>query len=142
MNRLYALCILAWALIRTLLARLFHNSYGLKAFESNYAADRLPPTTLVEREIFTKISNCIACGLCEIGSIRHKFVSPMYLSMAASRSTTDADAALQMLADYSDETLAQRERICPTGVPLVQVAQLIRTRVQAIQHMEESSLSS
>lgn len=135
MNRLYALCLLAWALMRTVLARVFRRSRGLKAFQGNYVEDRLPSTTSNEQEIMMKISNCIACGLCEIGSIRHTQISPMYLSLAASRSATDADVALQMLSKYSETILAERELMCPTNVPLIQVAQLIRMRVESIEHM-------
>ena len=67
MGRIYALLILAWALIRSLLAPLTGSRRGLAAFRRSYAADRLPPITPAEREALPTLSGCIACGLCDAG---------------------------------------------------------------------------
>jgi hypothetical protein len=120
---LHALLVLAWALVRTLLARLFGQTRGLAAFRENYDADRLPPATREERDAMPTMSGCIACGLCEFGSR-----GPMELALVGARATIDADAAELSIAKLSDETLRAREAICPTRVPLVAIARLVRER--------------
>ena len=64
MGRLYALFVLAWALIRSLAAGLLGTRRGLADFRRSYAADRLPPLSADERAQTPGLSRCIACGLC------------------------------------------------------------------------------
>ena len=131
MARLHALWVLAWALIRTLFGRLFGGTGGLSLFRENYDDDRLPPATLEERALLPAMSRCIACGLCDVGGPTPGGAGPMDLALASSRQTPDADAAVVGLARLSDEVLAERERICPTRVPLVAIARLTRARAAA-----------
>src|SRR5262249_55521291 len=67
MGRLHALLILAWALVRSLLAPILGTRRGLADFRRSYAADRLAPITPDERRILPQLSGCIACGLCDVG---------------------------------------------------------------------------
>jgi len=130
---LHALFVLAWALVRTLIARLFGASRGLRAFRESYDADRLPPVTREERDAMPTMSGCVACGLCDLSSASDEArsssgASAMELALVGGRSTTDADAAVRSLATLDDAVLRRRESICPTRVPLVAIARLVRDR--------------
>ena len=132
MGPLYALVVLAWALVRALLARLTRRETGLRVFRANYAADRLPAATPEERDALMGMSGCIACGLCDLGAAHSSGAGPMDLALASSRSTPDADAAALSLARWPDELLAEKERICPTAVPLRAIAALTRARAERV----------
>lgn len=123
MSRLRVVFVLAWALVRTLISRLFGARTGLALFRENYAADRLPPATPEERAL-PSLSGCIGCGLCGAAA--------MDLALASSRATIDADAGVVGLAALDDETLAAGEAVCPTHVPLLAVARLTRARAEAV----------
>src|SRR5271154_1237931 len=98
MDRLHALLLLAWALVRSLLAPLFGARRGLADFRRSYAADRLPPMTPEERRILPKLSGCIACGLCDggegarIARSQGAYAGVMDLMLASSRNIPDFDA--------------------------------------------------
>ena len=123
MPSLHALFVLAWALIRTLVARLFGQTRGLKEFHENYDADRLPSATKDERDDLPRMSGCIACGLCDLGAR-----GAMELALVGQRATTDADAAETSIARLDDDVLRAKEAICPTRVPLLAIARLVRAR--------------
>ena len=129
--RLHALWVLAWALIRTIFGRVLGGPSGLALFRQNYDEDRLPPATPEERGLLPAMSRCIACGLCDIGGPTPAGAGPMDLALASSRQSPDADAAAIGLARIPDEVLAERERVCPTFVPLVAIARLTRARAAA-----------
>ena len=128
--RLHALFVLAWALLRTLLARMTGNGTGVAAFRANYDGDRLPPATPDEREVLATMAGCIACGLCDVGGLHPRGAGPMDLALAASRTASDADAA--SVAMVPDSILAERERICPAHVPLLSIARLTRERASEV----------
>ena len=129
MPSLHALFVLAWALIRTLIGRVFGATRGLAAFRENYDADRLPPVTRDEREAMPTMSGCIACGLCDLGVGSS---SPMELALVGARATVDADAAELSIAGVSDDVLRAREAICPTRVPLLSIARTVRERAARV----------
>lgn len=136
MQRLHALFVLAWALVRTLLARMLGAEAGVSAFRANYDADRLPPATVEERALLSSMTGCIACGLCDVssplGAPSSHGAGPMDLALASSRMASDADAAVLGLVRLSDEVLSERERICPGHVPLVAIARLTRARAAEV----------
>ncbi len=128
--RLAVVFVLAWALVRTLISRLFGARTGLALFRANYAEDRLPAATAEERAL-PSLSGCIACGLCDLGLDR-PLGGAMDLALASSRATIDADAAEVGLAKLDDDALLAREALCPTRVPLLAVARLTRARAAAV----------
>jgi len=67
MGRVHALLLLAWALVRSLLAPLLGTRRGLADFRRSYAPDRIPPVSPEERRLLPLLSGCIACGLCDVG---------------------------------------------------------------------------
>jgi hypothetical protein len=139
MERVHALFILAWALIRSLLAPLFGGRRGLAAFKADYAADRLPALAADERRMLPTLSGCIACGLCDVGegvraaSSHGRYAGTMDLVLASSRSMPDYDAALRSFAAVSDERLAELEARCPTRVPMRRLAAFVRTKASELE---------
>jgi succinate dehydrogenase/fumarate reductase-like Fe-S protein len=134
MGRLHALLILAWALVRSLLAPLFGTRRGLADFRRSYAADRLPPITPEERRILPHLSGCIACGLCDVGEgarmarSQGMYAGVMDLMLASSRNIPDFDAAARSFDAVGDERLAELEARCPARVPMRQVAAFVRAK--------------
>jgi hypothetical protein len=138
MGRLYAVVILAWALVRSLLAGLFGGRRGLADFRQSYAPDRLPAVTPAEREILPVLGGCIACGLCDVGEAAAiarsggQYRGVMDLMLASSRSMPDYDAASRSFRAVGDERLAVLERRCPARVPMRRVAAFVRAKADEV----------
>jgi len=143
MERLHALLILAWALVRSLLAPLVGARRGLSDFRKSYAADRLPPVAADERRYLPQLSGCIACGLCNVGEGERiarsggTYSGVMDLMLASSRSMPDYDAAARSFEVVGDERLAELEVRCPVGVPMRQVASFVRTKAAEVAALGE-----
>jgi len=134
MDRLHALLILAWGLVRSLLAPLFGLRRGLREFEASYAADRLPALAPDERAAMATLGRCIACGLCDHGEgiraaeSRGAYAGTMDLMLASSRNMPDFDAASRSFAAVDDARLAELEARCPARVPMRRVAAFVRAK--------------
>ncbi|CAN5574450.1 hypothetical protein BH09MYX1_BH09MYX1_56670 [soil metagenome] len=131
MEQLHALAILAWALVRSLLAPLVGARRGLAAFRASYAKDHLPPVTKDERNALRSFSGCIACGRCDVGeagrivSSHGTYGGVMDLVLASSRSMPDYDAAAKSFAVVTDAQLAEAEARCPTLVPMREIRSFV-----------------
>jgi hypothetical protein len=130
-----AIWLLALALIRTVLRRLFgRGREGIAAFRANYDADRLPPVTPEERADLGTFGRCIACGLCDRGEAERirasggAYRGVMSLMLAASRNIPDFREAAQSFQHVPDAVLAEKERICPTRVPMRKIARFVRAK--------------
>lgn len=138
MGRLHALLLLAWALVRSLLAPLLGTRRGLADFRRSYAADRLPPLTAEERKTMAELGGCIACGLCNIGEgaaiVRSKgsYAGVMDLMLASSRSMPDSDVAARSFDAVGDARLGELEARCPARVPMRKVAAFVRGKAAAM----------
>jgi hypothetical protein len=134
MGRLHAVVILAWSLLRSLLAPLFGTRRGLREFRRSYAADRLPPLTPEQRRELPQLTGCIACGLCDVGEGARmarsagSYGGVMDLMLASSRNMPDFDAAVRSFDAVGEERLAELERRCPVGVPMRKVAAFVRSK--------------
>jgi hypothetical protein len=134
MGRLHALFVLAWGLLRSLLAPLVGARRGLADFRRSYAADRLPPLRLSERRLLPQLSGCIACGLCDVGEgaamVRSggRYAGVMDLMLASSRNMPDFDAAARSFEAVGDERLAELEGRCPARVPMRKLAAFVRSK--------------
>jgi succinate dehydrogenase/fumarate reductase-like Fe-S protein len=141
MERLHAIAILAWALVRAVLTHLMGATPGLDAFRRNYAADRLPPVAPEERRLLPTLSGCIACGMCDVGegvraaSSHGAYAGTMDLMLATSRSMPDYDAAALSFAAVPDARLAELEARCPTGVPMRKLAAFVRSKAAEVAEM-------
>jgi succinate dehydrogenase/fumarate reductase-like Fe-S protein len=142
-GRVLAAVILAWSLVRVLVLRAFGVKTGLPLFHENYDADRLPPVDAAERAAMARFSRCIACGRCDVGEgdriARSNGAYPglMAIVLASSRSMPDHDAAARALAFVPDAVLREKEAICPTGVPFVELARFVRSKAAFAQSEEE-----
>ena len=134
MGRLHALVLLAWALLRSLLAPLLGTRRGLADFRRSYAPDRLPPLTPDERRGLPALTGCIACGLCNVGEgdrIARSggiYAGVMDLMLASSRNMPDFDVAARSFDAVGDDRLAELEARCPGRVPMRRLAAFVRAK--------------
>lgn len=134
MDRVQALLILAWALVRSLLAPLLGQRRGILDFRRSYAADRLPAVTPDERRLLAESNGCIACGLCDVGEgaaivrAAGAYAGVMDLMLASSRNMPDYDAARRSFEAVGDDRLAELEPRCPTRVPMRRIAAFVRSK--------------
>ncbi|HEV8321715.1 MAG TPA: hypothetical protein VG389_08895 [Myxococcota bacterium] len=114
--------------------------YGLDRFRANYAPDGLRPLTPQERERQPLHARCISCGLCVAAFVEAETrdadrepgtppppAAPLpALPVRYARAGHDAwavDVELQPL--LATRALAVAESVCPTQVPLADVARFI-----------------
>jgi hypothetical protein len=136
MGRLHALFVLAWGLVRSLLAPLLGARRGLAAFQRSYAADRVPPLSPSERRLLPQLGGCIACGLCDVGEgaaiarSGGRYAGVMDLMLCSSRNMPDYDAAVRSFDAVGDERLAVLEARCPARVPMRALAAFVRSKAE------------
>jgi len=136
-KRVHALVVLAWSLLKVLVGRLLGRKTGLPLFHENYDADGLPALLVAERERIATFSRCIACSRCDVGEAERiarskgEYPGLMTIVLSSSRSMPDYDAAARSLAHVPEEVLAQKEKVCPTGVPFVELARFVRSKATA-----------
>ncbi len=125
MERLHAALILAWALVKTLLAPFFGARRGLREFEESYAKrGGLLELGAANRAELPAFGRCIACGRCNVGEAARIVASKgayggvMDLVLASSRSMPDFAAAARSFEAIDDRRLAELELTCPTSVPM------------------------
>lgn len=135
-GRALALTILVWSMIKVWFDRAFGVKTGLPLFHENYDADRLPPLDADERARMQSFSRCIACGRCDqgeaerIGKSAGAYPGLMAIVLASSRSMPDHDAAARALAHVPDEVLSEKEALCPTRVPFLELARFVRRKAE------------
>lgn len=136
--RIKAIYMLALALLRTLVRRLFTRPErsGLEQFHLNYAADRLPAVSADERERMVRFNGCMACGLCDrgegqrIAASKGLYRGVMSIVVAASRSMPDYQSAALSIAHVPDSVLEEKERMCPAHVPIVDIVRFVRDKAE------------
>ena len=145
-GRALAAVVLARSLLTIFVQRLFSAETGLALFHKNYDADRLPPVDADEREKMVRFSRCIACGRCDVGEADRigrsagSYPGLMSIVLASSRSMPDFDAAALALDHVPEEVLAEKEAICPTQVPFVDLARFVRAKAAAAHASAPASL--
>jgi hypothetical protein len=133
-GRALALVVLAWSLIKVLVGRLFGRKTGLPLFHENYDPDGLPALDADERARLPSFTRCIACGRCDVGEAERmaaskgRYAGLMQVVLSTTRSMPDYDAATEALGFVPDEVLKQKEAVCPTGVPFVDLAKFVRAK--------------
>ncbi|HWO10601.1 MAG TPA: hypothetical protein VNN80_14010 [Polyangiaceae bacterium] len=137
-GRFKALALLALALIRTLWRLAWQRGVdGLAQFRDNYAEDGLTALSEGDRLAMRRFGRCIACGRCDRGDAAQilasngEFQGTMGLVLAATRSMPDYRAGARGFAYLSPEALAQKERLCPTHVPLRDLASFVQAHAAA-----------
>jgi succinate dehydrogenase/fumarate reductase-like Fe-S protein len=133
-GRALAVLVLATAWIRVLFIRAFGHKTGLPLFRENYAKDRLPPVSPSERDELNRFSGCIACGRCDEGEDERvrasggRYRGVMQFVLASSRSFPDFDLAAATLDFLPEAALREKERVCPTHVPIADLARFVRRK--------------
>ena len=144
-GRAAAAAVLAWSLARVGVKRFFGARTGLALFHDNYDADRLPPVDAAERAALPSFSRCVACGRCDLGEAsriaasRGAYPGLMQVVLASSRSMPDFDAAALALEHVPLEVLAEKEAVCPTGVPFRRLAEFVRAKAKQGRALGERS---
>lgn len=138
-GRVKAWLLLTFALLRTVLRRLFsRRGRGLAAFRENYDADALPPVSPAERAAMPGFQRCIACGLCDrneaerIAASGGAYRGLMALVLGASRSMPDFRAAAYSFSFVPEQVLAEKEQLCPTAVPFREIARFVRDKAASV----------
>ena len=119
--------------------RLGGPSKEAQRFLDQYAADGVTAMSAQERAHFASFENCLSCGLCHAsctqpGRIpRDEFPSPEYLVHFTRNQTLLAKS--RVFAAHFDgcATCADGERcesVCPTQVPIRDIAAFVRARSQ------------
>lgn len=143
-GRALALIVLAWSLLKVLVGRAFGRKTGLPLFHENYDPDGLPPLSADERARIASFSRCIACGRCDLGESERiakskgQYQGLMTIVVASSRSMPDHDAAALALDHVPEAVLKQKQSICPTGVPFVELAAFVRAKAKAHRESDQS----
>ena len=126
MGRADSLVKLAWAYgIHQTRRRVVRARSQKQLLLDTYAADGLKPLTAEEQTRHAAMIGCINCGLCalvagRIGRTRLPDLASSYLRLYARLSDASADVA----GDLPDVEAAAAA--CPVGVPLPEVAALVR----------------
>lgn len=148
MQRLHAVWLLGWSLIRTLLAPLFGTRRGIDDFRKSYASDRLLPLTAARERAIVSSSGCIACGLCDVGEgprraeSRGVYGGAMDLALASSRNVPDFDASSLSARVPPRGRLKELERRCPAGVPLAAIATFVDEIAEEMQERRDARASN
>lgn len=136
MPSLHALIYLGWrAVFVEPVKRLFRRGTGLDRFRAYFAADRLAPTSVADREVALLAARCIGCGLCEPGC-RMVAASPALRALGlpaafrlVGRAGGDLVAARDLLAACRECSGCETQ--CPTGVPISRVVAQLSARAEA-----------
>ena len=138
MSRGSALARLAAAYARHQLARRIPGrsdpDAGDRTLLGRYAEDRLLPVTRAERTMLPAVAGCISCGLCALVAGRSGGLLPSDLAASYLRDYPALGAAAGETAPAGEPGLTEAERsaleaaaaVCPTGVPLPGVLEMIR----------------
>lgn len=137
MSRRSALVRLGWAYARHQVRRRLRTPFKSSAHDvqNTYEEDRLRPLTSNERERLPAMSRCINCGLCALVVKRVGGVRLADLPAAYMRDYTHLQAAALDLdgADPGTHALLTAAAVCPTGVPLEEVAEAVRRLAEPAQ---------
>ena len=145
-GRLHALLLLSWSFLVMLTKKVFGTGpRGLALFRRNFDAERLSSVGAEEREDIIAFGRCIACGRCErgdgarIAASRGAYPGTMALMVASSRSMPDLAAAAEALRWIRDDELAEKEPLCPTGVPMRRVAAFVRAHAGIVDRSDDGN---
>jgi hypothetical protein len=131
-GRTFALILLGFALLKTLLRRLLPKEPALAAFARQYGAEGILAVSAEEHRLLTQSYRCTACGKCDegerarIAAGEFGYRGLMAVVLGGSRSLADYDAVGEGLRGVPDNAIAEAERACPEGVPIVPLVELIR----------------
>jgi hypothetical protein len=131
-GRAFALLLLAWSLLTTVVRRLLPGRPALRQFEDHYAREGVLSVTPDEHRLLTMSYVCTGCGQCDRGEAeRIQHTRKGYRGLAAmvlggTRSLVDYDVVSNSISEVPHDALVAAEKACPEGVPIVKLVGLIR----------------
>lgn len=133
MIRILAYLNLLSHLVQNLLERwVLRRRRGLTDFLHSYREDRIIPFTSEEKKLLTLFSRCIQCGLCDsLCPVSGVTPGPSFLPMLARSVPNFAPLPLPLERCAGCPGC---ESICPTGVPLRQLVDFIRRKMEVADH--------
>ncbi|AKU89906.1 hypothetical protein [Vulgatibacter incomptus] len=121
------------------LRRIFRpRKKGKAAFLENYGPEGLVPTPPSDKAMLVAAGRCISCGLCDrldgqLGAIaRQSYDGVSLLPRQYARSSVELVHARAAIEALEPERYRQAESVCPTGVPLVQLAVWLKDRLSRV----------
>ncbi len=123
---------LALALMKTLLLRSKTRGNALTRFAEQYGSEGLIGVDLREKSALERAGRCIACGRCDAGQAQRiassggRYRGLMHFALSGVRSMPDYSAVAEQIEGIDDDAFRAAERLCPTQVPLLELATLVR----------------
>ena len=117
---------------------------GKERFLLNYAVEGNLPTSEADRRVLHGASRCIHCGLCDAYDPslsrlpRTVTDGPSLLPMALARAMPDLPHARDALLAVDAAALAEAEKVCPTRVPLVDIAEYLKRKLAELDALRGS----
>jgi succinate dehydrogenase/fumarate reductase-like Fe-S protein len=108
---------------------------GKARFLANYAPEGNLPTSTEDRAVLRGASRCIHCGLCEAYDLalaaqpRSVYEGASALPVSYARAVPDLRHARKALERLDEGQLAGAEAICPTRVPLREIARYLKRKL-------------
>lgn len=111
---------------------------GIERFHDNYRPEGLIPTRPRDRAALAAAGRCISCGLCDAFDpnlaklARWSYDGASLLPRQYARSSVDLPHAREVVARIRPADLRRAEAVCPTGVPLVELAHWLAERADRL----------
>lgn len=108
---------------------------GLVGFIDHYGSEGLLPTTSRDKAMLAAAGRCISCGLCDeldghLRSVAHPgYQGASLFSRQYARSSVEIAFAREVLEAIDPERYREGEAVCPTRVPLVELARWLQERL-------------
>lgn len=115
---------------------------GKEGFLANYAVEGLVPTTAGDKAMLAAAGRCISCGLCDqldgqLGRIaRGEYDGASLLPRQYARSSVEIVHARAAIERIDPEAYRAGEAVCPTRVPLVELARWLKVRLARVEEGE------
>jgi hypothetical protein len=115
-------------LVRHAASRRGAEQDGVAAFAQLYARDRITPLTPQDREEMPSHGLCVACGMCTFAAPRAGYLRADRLPSQLTRSLPELWTSRDL--PYDDVDWASAAAVCPMGVPLPQMRDFVRRRLE------------
>ena len=132
MARIWALWLLGTALLKTLVTWPLRKPRALRAFRNNYGPEGLLPVASGVHRALLEAGGCTGCGRCDRVVRQTGLVPLSQLVRAWTRSLPDAALTTAEFARYREADLIEAEGLCPFGVPIRTLADLVREQASSM----------